>query len=93
LAGLSESVETTIRGEISEAEVFESMWVWSETPAGRLLMVDQEKTLVSVLTSDVDRQSDPRDEPAIWGSGPTNGLVVVLKAMFTWQLQGTRDAR
>ena len=91
LAGLSESVEATLRDEIPEAEVFESMWEWSETPAGRLLMVDQGKTLVSVQTSGADdRPPRPGDETAIWGSGTTNGLVVVLKAMFTWQLDDTR---
>lgn len=43
LAGHSESVEATIRDEIPEVKVFESMWVWSGTPAGRLLMVDTGK--------------------------------------------------
>jgi len=28
----------------------------------------------------------PRAETAIWGSGETNNLVVVLKAIFTWRL-------
>lgn len=29
--------------EVPEAEPFESPWDWSDTPAGRLLVVDQEK--------------------------------------------------
>jgi hypothetical protein len=29
--------------EVPEAELFESPWDWSDTPAGRLLVVDQEK--------------------------------------------------
>jgi hypothetical protein len=55
-------------------------------------MVDQEKTLVSVLVSgDGDRPPEPRDETAIWGAGPSNSLVVVLQALFTWQLDRTRE--
>ena len=55
-------------------------------------MVDGEKTLVSVLVpGNGDHPPDPWDETAIWGSGDTNSLVVVLKAMFTWQLDGDRE--
>ena len=55
-------------------------------------MIDQEKTLVSVLVPGVgDHAPESRDETAIWGTGPTNGLVVVLRTMFTWQLDGTRE--
>ena len=91
LAEMSQSVEADIRDEVPGAETFDSLWVWSKTPAGRLLMVDQEKTLVSVLApGDGDHPPEPRDETAIWGKGMTNSLVVVLKAVFTWQLDGTR---
>ncbi len=34
---------------------------------------------------------EPRDETAIWGAGGSNSLVVVLKALFTWQLDETRE--
>ncbi|WP_123537846.1 TrmB family transcriptional regulator [Halosimplex salinum] len=88
LAGISDSVADGLRERLPDAELFESIWVWSETPAGRLLMVDQDKTLVSVLVENGDQQA--RDETAIWGSGEANSLVVVLRAMFTWQLDGTR---
>jgi hypothetical protein len=55
-------------------------------------MVDEEETLVSVLVDgEGDHSPEPRDETAIWGSGSTNGLVVVLKAMFTWQLDNNRE--
>ncbi|ELZ31137.1 putative transcriptional regulator [Halogeometricum pallidum JCM 14848] len=88
LAGLSPSVRDDIRAKVPEAEPFESLWAWSETPAGRRLMVDREKTLVSVLVDgDSHHPPEPRDETAIWGTGETNGLVVVLKAMFTWELE------
>lgn len=69
-----------------------ALWDWSDTPAGRLLMVDKEKTLVSVLVDgNGDHPPEPHDETAIWGSGSTNGLVVVLKALFNWQLDGNRE--
>lgn len=92
LAGMSPAVNEEIQAELSEAELFESIWEWSDIPAGRLLMVDQEKTLASVLVAgDGEQSSGARNETAIWGTGETNSLVVVLKALFTWQLEGNRD--
>ena len=35
---------------------------------------------------------EPRSETAIWGQGEHNSLVVVLWAMFTWQLGGAGTA-
>lgn len=94
LAGMSQSATATIGDRLSEANTFESMWNWAETPAGRLLMVDQKRTLVSVLVDgDGDYPPEPLDETAIWGTGPANGLVVVLRALFTWQLDGNREKR
>ena len=92
LAEMSQSAEATLRDDVPGAQPFESLWDWVDTPAGRLLMVDQEKTLVSVLVSGYgDHPPEPRDETAIWGTGATNSLVVVLQALFTWQLDGTRE--
>ncbi len=92
LAEMSDSVESDIRDEVPEAEVFDSLWVWSDTSAGRVLMVDREKTLVSVLVPEDGGQSvKSREETAIWGAGETNGLVVVLKATFAWQLESNRS--
>jgi len=34
----------------------------------------------------VTQGPEPFDETAIWGSGETNSLVVVLRAIFTWRL-------
>ena len=91
LAEMSQSTEETIRAMLPDAELFESIWDWADTPAGRLMMVDEERTLVSVLApGDGEHPPESLDETAIWGSGETNGLVVVLKAMFTWQLDGNR---
>lgn len=88
LAEMSSSAETRLERSVPDAQLFESLWSFSDTPAGRLLLVDEGKTLVSVLVpGDGDHPPEPRDETAIWGSGETNSLVVVLKAVFTWQLQ------
>jgi len=87
LGGVSADVQDQIREEIPGAELFESLWIWSDTPAGRLMMVDGTQTIVSVLVNGTDAvPTDPRSETAIWGYGETNSLVVVLKAIFTWRL-------
>jgi len=87
LAGVSTEVQERIQDEIPGATMFESLWVWSDTAAGRLMMVDGRKTLVSALVNGADASpSDPRSETAIWGEGDTNSLVVVLRAIFTWRL-------
>ena len=92
LAEMADSTEATVLDAVPEAEPFDSLWVWSDTPAGRLLMVDQSKTLVSVLVPEVgDRPTESEEETAIWGSGETNSLVVVLRAIFAWQLDRNRD--
>jgi predicted transcriptional regulator len=85
-AGLSPSVRERLMETVPEAGTFDSLWLPSDIPAGRLLMVDETRTLVSVRTNGVDvPDSSPRFETAIWGSGQRNSLVVVLRAMFTWQ--------
>jgi sugar-specific transcriptional regulator TrmB len=87
LGGVSSDVQERIQDEIPGATMFESLWVWTDTPAGRLMMVDGRQTLVSVLVNGAEAApTDSRSETAIWGSGNTNSLVVVLKAIFTWRL-------
>lgn len=49
LAEMSQSTENRLDEEIPDVQVYDSLRHWADTPAGRLLMVDQEKTLVSVL--------------------------------------------
>lgn len=85
IAGLSGVAEDRLREEVPSATFFESLWAWSETPAGRLLVTDRQTALVSAL---VDR-NDAADnrETAIWGQGARNSLVVVLRAIFTWRLE------
>lgn len=87
LGGVSADVQERIQDEIPEATTFESLWDRSDTPAGRIMMVDGRKTLVSALLNGTDADpTDPRSETAIWGEGETNSLVAVLNAIFTWQL-------
>jgi sugar-specific transcriptional regulator TrmB len=89
LGGVSSEVQERIQDDIPDAEMFESLWVWSDTPAGRLMMVDGRRTLVSVLVNGADdAPTEPRAETAIWGAGETNSLVVVLRAIFTHRLGG-----
>jgi sugar-specific transcriptional regulator TrmB len=87
LAGVSAAVQERIREDIPEATMFETLWVWSDTSAGRLMMVDGRKTLVSALVDGADDPSAPRSETAIWGEGEQNSLVVVLRAIFAWRLE------
>lgn len=100
VAGFSADVEERVRQRVPGAEGFESLWTRVDPPAGRLLLVDREHTLVSVnldVAGDdadgaVDRTAlqhvdDQCSETAIWGSGRTNSLVLVLEAIFTWQLE------
>lgn len=64
LAGGSAAVADAVREEVPDAETFASLWDWTDEPAGRLLMVDRERTLVSVLV-DGEHPSEPLDETAI----------------------------
>ncbi len=85
LAGISDQVQERIQQVVPEAELFDTLWEWDETPAGSLLITDEETALVSAL---VDEPSDHGQigETAIWGSGERNSLVVVLRCIFTWRL-------
>lgn len=86
IAGISEEVQGRIQEEVPSATVFETLWAWAETPAGSLLVTDEENALVSVRER--GRGTDQPAETAIWGSGERNSLVVVLRAIFTWRLDG-----
>jgi sugar-specific transcriptional regulator TrmB len=83
VAGVADGVEARIRDEVPGVEPFESLWEHTDIPAGRLLLVDRERTLVSVLA---ENGVPEREETAVWGSGEYNGLVVVVKGVFAWEL-------
>lgn len=92
LGGVSKDVERRIRDEIPGASMVELSGSWSDTSGGRLIMVDRQKTLVSVLVDGTDASpADPRSETAILGEGETNSLVVVLKSIFSSQLATNLD--
>ena len=84
LAGLSDPVQAQLKERVPSAELFETLWAWSDAGAGSLLITDKRTALVSVL-ADYDTTDDIQ-ETAIWGTGELNSLVVVLRAIFTWRL-------
>lgn len=87
LAGISGTVQERIQEVVPSAELFETLWEWSDTPAGSLMIADDDTALVSVR---VDDRSNGVEETAIWGSGQRNSLVVVLRSIFAWRL-GAQD--
>jgi sugar-specific transcriptional regulator TrmB len=84
LAGISETVQERVRERIPSLTIFETLWTWSETGAGSLLVTDRRTALVSVRHD--HGTEDALAETAIWGTGEQNSLVVVLRAIFTWRL-------
>lgn len=81
-----DAVYRRIREAVGTVETVETSWDPTETPAGRVVLVDRERTLASVL---VENGNGGREETAIWGSGRTNSLVVVLRATFAPRLDET----
>jgi sugar-specific transcriptional regulator TrmB len=73
-----------IRAAVPAAELVEPPWPWHTSPTGRLLLTDRETVLMSTLPD-----GDGPSETAIWGSGPQNSLVVVLKTIFAWWLESS----
>jgi sugar-specific transcriptional regulator TrmB len=55
-------------------------WHWSGPAAGRFLLVDGSRTVVSAWTP--TNPGEGREETALWGRGPDNALVGVLRALF-----------
>ena len=84
LAGISDLVQKRIQDAVPSAVMFDTLWEWAETPAGSLLITDEETALVSVRVNGFG--TEQLDETAIWGAGERNSLVVVLQAIFTWRL-------
>ncbi len=67
LGGVSPAVQDRIREEVPGANLFESLWVRTDTPAGRLAMIDGARTLVSVLVNGTDAA------PTTRGTRPRSG--------------------
>ncbi|ELZ81013.1 TrmB family transcriptional regulator [Haloferax elongans ATCC BAA-1513] len=87
LVGVTE--ETTDTETVQpDSSVVEALWAWSGSHISRLLLVNDEVTLVSV-----ERPVDDTEtvEVAIWGRGTKNNLVVVLRTIFAVQFGEDRD--
>lgn len=90
IAGISEQVQERIQDRVPSATMFETLWEWEDTPAGNLLITDQETALISTMVAGAS-PGDDVEETAIWGTGDRNSLVVVLRAIFTWRLKSTDE--
>lgn len=88
VAGISPAAEEEIEEHVPSTTVSETMWDWSAAGAGSVLVTDKRTALVSVLRNGTGRED--ANETAIWGSGAQNNLVVVLRALFTWQFDEER---
>ena len=85
IGGISDDVRDRIQDAVPSATLFETLWEWTDTPAGTLLITDKQTALVSVRVEEVG--TEDTEEVAIWGTGHRNSLVVILRAIFTWQLE------
>ncbi|GAB7012594.1 TrmB family transcriptional regulator [Halolamina salina] len=77
LTGGSTTGQEQLRSQLPDATVTEPTWGWSETRAGRLMIVDGQKVLVSIVG-----EGEGGTETAIWSEGASNSLVIVVKAIF-----------
>ncbi len=85
LAGISNEVEERIQETVPGAELFETLQEWEETPAGSLLITNEQTALMSALVDGMSTTEEV-EETAIWGAGERNSLVVVRRVIFTWRL-------
>ncbi|PSP87177.1 TrmB family transcriptional regulator, partial [Halobacteriales archaeon QS_4_66_20] len=85
IGGISDDVRDRIQDAVPSATLFETLWEWTDTPAGTLLITDKQTALLSVRVEEVE--TEDTEEVAIWGTGHRNSLVVILRAIFTWQLE------
>ena len=85
IGGISDDVRDRIQDAVPSTTLFETLWEWADTPAGTLLITDKQTALLSVRVEEVETRDT--EEVAIWGTGHRNSLVVILRAIFTWQLE------
>lgn len=98
VGALTSSARNELRERIPAAEVFETELDWlqedrmdqEETPSiGVILMVDRDTLLVSSQTE--HGFGEERTESAIFGSGFSNGLVVIARRLLARGLQARKD--
>jgi predicted transcriptional regulator len=85
LSGLCGVAEDRLERAFPGFDLVDPPASWPGPPAGRLVMIDDRQTLVSVLAGSTET-ADGWTETAVWGSGPTNSLSVVLQAIIGEQL-------
>lgn len=94
LGAVTSSVRTQLREEVPDAEVFKTKLDWLEgddketASIGLLVMADRNTLLVSSQTEH-GRREEPT-ETAIFGSGFTNGLVVIARRLLSRGLLAQR---
>ena len=96
VGALQSETREAIRDHVPHGEVFEIGFEWLEGPIteseeasiGVLVMVDRTKLLVSSRTP---TDGDEPTERAIYGSGFSNGLVVIARRLLSYGLQDIQD--
>ncbi|GAB7011572.1 TrmB family transcriptional regulator [Halorubrum trueperi] len=91
LAGVSDDDLARARGTTDGVQSFEPPWPRSATSVGRFAMIDGGTTLVSALVDDAADSTHRRSETAVWGNGDANGVVTVISAIFTRNLDRDDD--
>lgn len=95
---LNERLLERVRADLPSAETFLSGLEWldqsssspdDDTVISRLLLVDRRTILVSTLHESTHRSDEP--EKAIFGTGFTNGLVVVARRLMATGLESPAD--
>jgi HTH-type transcriptional regulator, sugar sensing transcriptional regulator len=96
IGALQSETREAIRDHAPHAEVFETGLDWLEGPVteseeasiGVLVMVDRTELLVSSRTP---IEGGEPTERAIYGSGFSNGLIVIARRLLSYGLQDVRD--
>ena len=96
VGALQSETRETIRDRVPQAEVFETGLEWLEGPEmrleeasiGVLVMVDRSELLVSSRTP---TEGDEPTEQAVYGSGFSNGLIVIARRLLSYGLQDIQD--
>ena len=95
---LTEEIRDQVQAELPDAETFVTGLEWlnesmedtgDDTVISRLLLVDRRAILVSTLHETAD--GVPASEKAIFGTGFTNGLVVVARRLMATGLGSAAD--
>lgn len=88
LGEMASPVSDDISAVLSDTAEDVSLWQFETHPSGRFVIVDSRRTLVSTVVPD-EHHSDGlatphRDgvEMAIWGNGPDNNVISVLRVLF-----------